>query len=1294
MTLSLRTAALLLLSFLSISTLKAQFKAGNLAILQAASSTSNINCSVIELTTTTAGQSPVSTTAIPSSGANIFAISGSASSTAYLANSNDGTLLCFTGVNTAATGNVNALNPRAVGTLNVSQTFNIATTYTGDVTDKDQTRAATTLDNNNWFIGDQGGIYTNGATAPTPSGNFRSVKAFGGVVYAAQADKVLAAVSTVAAPPSSATVTPLPGIGANNNLVDFYLISSGLNGNTFDVLYTLSNDGSKKGGVGTINKFSLVNGAWVASTVTYTLPSTIGSTSNTNGGFGLAAQKSGNGATLFVTTLDGGTAGNSVVSLTDAAGFNADLSINTANDIVLYTANPSTAVIKGVAFAPTGTITPTPTTVNLSVSTNKASESAQTVITITATASAPVSGNQTVSLTASNHEGVTSDYTLSGNTITIAGGSTTGTATFTVVDDNVVEGLEVDTLQISNPSSGITLGATTAQLITIRDNDASPTLMRITEYMYSGNNGEFAEFTNIGSTPIDMTGWSYDDNAATPGAVSLTPYGIVKPGESVILTETQTDSFRKDWSLCTGVPVIGGNTDNLGRSDQINLYDNKGQLVDRLTYGDQTFPGTIRTQDISGYVSKAALGIDSIAGWKLSAVGDAEGSATSTGGDIGSPGKSTMATVAFDPCFVDPNAPTIVMDVTNTSNFLDQGDSVSPASPYTISGVIGDTQDPASTQGFFFTIGSGGSSTPVNKLTVTATSSNLAVVPASNLILSGSNASYNLLIVPAGVGYASITVTVSSGTDSSSYVIDYAASNPAFTSSSGSVTWPTGSSDASTAYGLDNQYMVIGDDQQNRLLVYNRAASGLPVTTFDYTVNNNLGLTDGSPGNYKQVDVEMSAVSPVTPGRVYWSGSMSNSSSTPYGVEDNRNRTFRVDISGTGATTAFTFGGVVSLRQQLINWGDKNGYNFSASAAAGTNPKTIDGFNLEGMVFAPDNTTLYMGFRAPLVPAANRTNAVIAPILNFESWFNGGTPADTATLGTPIELNLGGRGIREMIRLTNGNYVIAAGSYDGTSNPAIYTWSGNATDAPVQATSFDVTGQNPEALIQVNQGGQLALDQLQVISDDGSTVFYNDGIEAKDLPEDNFQKFSSAIITSSDPIALPLVFTSFTAQRQVANVLLNWTTGIPGNLASFTVERSVDGITYSNIATVPAPGVQTAFTYTDVNAPTTALYYRILATELSGQQALSTVQVVGNGSASSAIQLFPNPVVAGTFMLITPAAGLKQVSIYNAAGFLIQQAAYTDTSKEISTAGWATGTYLIRIIMADGNTVIKEVVVL
>ena len=44
------------------------------------------------------------------------------------------------------------------------------------------------------------------------------------------------------------------------------------------------------------------------------------------------------------------------------------------------------------------------------------------------------------------------------------------------------------------------------------------------------------------------------------------------------------------------------------------------------------------------------------------------------------------------------------MDVTNTTNYLDGGVTVSPASPYKVSGVINDPTDPASNLGFNFTI--------------------------------------------------------------------------------------------------------------------------------------------------------------------------------------------------------------------------------------------------------------------------------------------------------------------------------------------------------------------------------------------------------------------------------------------------------------------------------------------------------------------------------------------------------------------------------------------------------------
>lgn len=162
--------------------------------------------------------------------------------------------------------------------------------------------------------------------------------------------------------------------------------------------------------------------------------------------------------------------------------------------------------------------------------------------------------------------------------------------------------------------------------------------MRITEWAYQGNGGEYIEFTNTGTTPIDLTGWSFDDDSQDPGIFSLSPFGLVAPGESVVITESTATSFRNAWSLAPTVKVLGGYTNNLGRADQINIFDGN-DLVDTLTYGDQNFPGSPRTQNISGNpITLDALGIDDVNQWQLSAVGDIYGSYQSNLGDIGNPG--------------------------------------------------------------------------------------------------------------------------------------------------------------------------------------------------------------------------------------------------------------------------------------------------------------------------------------------------------------------------------------------------------------------------------------------------------------------------------------------------------------------------------------------------------------------------------------------------------------------------------------------------------------------------------
>ena len=425
--------------------------------------------------------------------------------------------------------------------------------------------------------------------------------------------------------------------------------------------------------------------------------------------------------------------------------------------------------------------------------------------------------------------------------------------------------------------------------------------------------------------------------------------------------------------------------------------------------------------------------------------------------------------------------------------------------PY-ISGVIDDPTDPAATIGIVADIKEDGQLITTRDYTITASSDNDLVVRDKNIVISKDGGRANVKIIPSGFGYSNITLTLTKGKNTSTLVIYYASSSAA--DDPATTFWHTGVSDASAAVSLDSDYMVIADDEVNALLVYHRYQSGLPVTSFRY--EDLCGLSDGSDGNYKEVDCEAGTRSFIHPQKAYWSGSMSNGGKH-LGEEPNRSCLFETEISGTGTQTKFAYNGHYNdLRKQLIKWGDKNGYKLSAAAAYGMTPKSIDGFNVEGMIFAPDSTTMYIGFRAPIVPVTNRTKALIAPIQNFENWFNDGHPSGDPVISNPIELDLGGRGIRDMLRLNDGTYLIIAGSSDEILNGALYTWSGKSTDAPVIGNTMDVYALKIESALEVFANGQ-ATGKVQVISDNGSNVFYNDDVKTKYLPS-NFKKFRSDIV--------------------------------------------------------------------------------------------------------------------------------------------------------------------------------------
>lgn len=164
--------------------------------------------------------------------------------------------------------------------------------------------------------------------------------------------------------------------------------------------------------------------------------------------------------------------------------------------------------------------------------------------------------------------------------------------------------------------------------------------IKITEWMYNGAGGtarEYVEITNTGGAAIDLTGWSFDDNSRTPGSFAIGSLGILGAGQSAIICEPTEAAFRSAWGLSAAIKIIGGNTNNLGRADEVNIYDASNNLVDRLTYDDQTIGGP-RTQGISGNIRFANLGANAANLAVASVAGDAFGSYASSNGDVGNPG--------------------------------------------------------------------------------------------------------------------------------------------------------------------------------------------------------------------------------------------------------------------------------------------------------------------------------------------------------------------------------------------------------------------------------------------------------------------------------------------------------------------------------------------------------------------------------------------------------------------------------------------------------------------------------
>ncbi|MBS1654613.1 MAG: T9SS type A sorting domain-containing protein [Bacteroidetes bacterium] len=176
-----------------------------------------------------------------------------------------------------------------------------------------------------------------------------------------------------------------------------------------------------------------------------------------------------------------------------------------------------------------------------------------------------------------------------------------------------------------------------------------------------------------------------------------------------------------------------------------------------------------------------------------------------------------------------------------------------------------------------------------------------------------------------------------------------------------------------------------------------------------------------------------------------------------------------------------------------------------------------------------------------------------------------------------------------------------------------------------------------------------------------------------------------------DQITLPVKLVSFSALLNKQNVDLKWVTSEERNASHFEIEKSYDGINYSEAGLVFAFGntnQNTTYTFSDnVSAVQNGvLYYRLRSVDMDGKSQLSEVRVIrlGKQIETATILTYPNPVNNELRVTIPSQWQNKPVlfEIYNANGQKVKQLQNNSASQteSFSVSDLGRGLYIVNVV--------------
>ncbi len=184
-------------------------------------------------------------------------------------------------------------------------------------------------------------------------------------------------------------------------------------------------------------------------------------------------------------------------------------------------------------------------------------------------------------------------------------------------------------------------------------------------------------------------------------------------------------------------------------------------------------------------------------------------------------------------------------------------------------------------------------------------------------------------------------------------------------------------------------------------------------------------------------------------------------------------------------------------------------------------------------------------------------------------------------------------------------------------------------------------------------------------------------------------------VMGTNTAILPLVLGNFNAVPQGRTSLLTWAAFPDGQTGSFTIQRSLDGLSWVNIGVVRAETTETNYSFSDVAPATGANNYRLFIQNEDGSTSYSPIKVVEFSSAAS-LTIYPNP--ANTTLTISIGSsgsgnplGFRLV---NTAGVVVQSRLIEPGAATVTmnTSSYAAGVYYLEIL--DGGQLLQTTAIM